>query len=99
MSGLHKYDKDLEIANGKTTDTIDIQSQQDSLKNKDIFSIRDDSVYTKQIDSLQTDTLSFDTTRKKTNTIDKPVKYSSRDSMTYDATEKKINLFGNSEVL
>ena len=99
MSGLHKYDKDLEIANGKTTDTIDIQSQQDSLKNKDIFSIRDDSVYTKQIDSLQTDTLSVDTTRKKTNTIDKPVKYSSRDSMTYDATEKKINLFGNSEVL
>ncbi len=64
----------------------------------DIFAVKDDSIYLKQIDSLQIDTTTTDSTRKKSNTVDRPIKYSSRDSMTYDAQAGKVNLFGSSEV-
>lgn len=79
-------------------DTVDLPLGKDTLGRNDIFAIRDDSVYLNQIDTIQIDTVPADTAHKKTDTVDKPVKYSSRDSMTYDAASKKINLFGNSEV-
>ncbi len=80
-----------------SSDTTGLQKI-DSLDKGDIFAIRDDSVYLNQIDTLHTDTTTADTIRKKTNTVDKPVTYSSRDSMTYDASSRKINLYGSSEV-
>ena len=80
-----------------SSDTTGLQKI-DSLDKGDIFAIRDDSVYLNQIDTLHTDTTTAETVRKKTNTVDKPVTYSSRDSMTYDASSRKINLYGSSEV-
>lgn len=80
-----------------SSDTTGLQKI-DSLDKEDIFAIRDDSVYLNQIDTLHADTTTADTVRKKTNTVDKPVTYSSRDSMTYDAASRKINLYGSSEV-
>ena len=80
-----------------SSDTTGLQKI-DSLDKGDIFAIRDDSVYLNQIDTLHTDTTTVDTVRKKTNTVDKPVTYSSHDSMTYDASSRKINLYGSSEV-
>ena len=84
-----------------TTQTITHPSDttlRDTVLNKDIFEIRDDSVYLKQIDSLKTDSVSEDSTHKKSDTVDKPIKYSSKDSMTYNAIDRRVNLFGNSEV-
>ena len=90
------YDADSNSTKTSThsADTI----LKDSTLSKDIFKIKDDSVYLKQMDSLKIDTASNDTAHKKSETVDKPVKYSSKDSMTYNAIDRRINLFGNSEV-
>lgn len=79
-------------------DTLKEKVLEDSVKETDIFAITDDSVYLKPLDSLRQDSTKKDTVHKKSNTLDKPVKYSSRDSMTYNAEERRINLFGNGEV-
>lgn len=108
------FDKQQVVANGSyiefstdstskgltSLDTTYKKNVKDSLAKQDIFTITDDSVYLKQLDSLKVDSTSIDTTakKKKSNTVEKPVKYSSRDSMTYDTFEKRINLFGSSEI-
>lgn len=71
---------------------------EDSIETEDLFAVTDDSVYLRQIDSLRQDTTKRDTVKRKSNTIDQPVSYSSSDSMTYYANDRRINLFGNSKV-
>ncbi|MBO4486738.1 MAG: LPS-assembly protein LptD [Bacteroidaceae bacterium] len=85
-------------------DSASATARRDSVRTDttDIFAITPDSVYLKPVDSLRVatanDTLKNDTTHRKSNALDQPVKYSATDSMTYNALTHHITLHGNSEV-
>lgn len=88
-----------------TTETNQLPVQQQSnpapqqaADTTDIFAITHDSVYLNKIDSISADTLATDSTKKKKDGLDQPVKYSSCDSMTYNADTRSISLFGSSNV-